>query len=97
MTRLTYKKINDILVSKAVSSPEGNLVVNLKSNGTFLIVNTDGLVKHSSNEEMNLPKAKVVVKAALKSLGATFENEVRPRYKGLTYEEEVLADLKGDQ
>lgn len=83
MTRIRYKNQNGTLVSKSYKTPNGDeVVVNIKSDFSFVVCNLKGELKGQSIETINtLNEAKKLAKQTLIAMGIVFEAEVRPRLK----------------
>lgn len=80
-TRIRYQKQTDgTLVSKTFSTPNEEVIVNIKPSFLVTINTLSGEEKHSEDGK-TLIGAKKVAKRALKALGVPFQDEVRPRAK----------------
>ena len=80
MTRIRYKTVDGVLVSKSMMVSGRNLMVKIDPQNTiFEIVDIDKNYVVACNTSTTLAKLKTVVKQTLKELGMAFDDEVRRR------------------
>lgn len=96
MTRIRYFKYLDDLVSKYFKTPDDELFIKISPDFSFRIFNAGENLVHKGTSK-TLYAAKKDAKKTLIALGVVFQEEVRPRYKGMSYEEEIMSDLEHDQ
>lgn len=98
MTRIRYKNQNGTLVSKSFKTPTDEVIVNIKTDGSFIICNTKGeLLFNSTSNSPDLQKTKKLAKQALIELGVSFQAEVRPRLKDSEFTAQDEAEMDYDQ